>query len=458
MFGKKILDYWEDIIEDCKGIISIPSVAVNSSGEFPYGKNAALAVDYIMEFAKKYGFTAKNVDYHACHVEIGDENSSENAVVMAHVDVVPAGEGWISDPFELVLRDGFLYGRGIADDKGPAIIALHCLRALRDSNVLGKRKLRVVLGSAEEIGMTDIPYYFEREQAPTLGFTPDGYYGLCNCEKGHINFKVSNKNTSTIVKSFKSGTVVNAVPYKAEACIVCSEEELNQLVKSGNENDFAISKTNEGATITANGVAAHASTPELGRNAASMLIDLLYSVFGNKIGDVLSFAQSKIGLKHDGSKIGVADSDTVSGNLTFNLGIVNTDLETSELLIDIRFPATQNSKKYMDIIQKNVADCGLVLSDIKCAEALYVSEDKPLISMLKKSYEDITGENCEIFSMGGGTYAKTMLGKGVAFGPTAMGEDTHIHDCNENISVESFKLHAQICLEAMYRMYTADEV
>ena len=81
-------------------------------------------------------------------------------VVMAHLDVVPAGEGWSTDPFTMVLDDNHAYGRGVADNKGAAVVALHCLRALKDAGVKGNRKLRVIFGSAEEIGMHDMKHYF----------------------------------------------------------------------------------------------------------------------------------------------------------------------------------------------------------------------------------------------------------------------------------------------------------
>ena len=39
--------------------------------------------------------------------------------IVAHLDVVPAGDGWKHDPFGAQLEDGVVYGRGTTDDKGP---------------------------------------------------------------------------------------------------------------------------------------------------------------------------------------------------------------------------------------------------------------------------------------------------------------------------------------------------
>lgn len=69
-----------------------------------------------------------------------------------HYDVIPAPlEGWNSDPFTLTGRNGYLYGRGVADDKGP-ILAIACAAA----DLLARRMLGVdlvlLIEGEEEIG------------------------------------------------------------------------------------------------------------------------------------------------------------------------------------------------------------------------------------------------------------------------------------------------------------------
>ena len=49
-------------------------------------------------------------------------------------------EGWESDPFKLTARNGYLYARGVADDKGP-VLAIACAAA----DLLRARKLGVDL-------------------------------------------------------------------------------------------------------------------------------------------------------------------------------------------------------------------------------------------------------------------------------------------------------------------------
>ena len=353
MFGEKILDYWDDIMKDLGDIVAIPSVAQPQDGPYPFGKDAATAVGKAIEIAERYGIKTKNSDYYAMHAELGE--GEENAVVMAHLDVVPAGEGWDSDPYTMVIRDGKAFGRGVSDNKGPAIVALHCLRALKEAGVVGKRKLRVVLGSAEEIGMQDMGHYFSKEQMPTMGFTPDACYGVCHCEKGLFRFAVTGKVGKKIV-SFKAGTVVNAVPYKAEADVLCDDDEFAKLVEAANaaEVKFDITRTENGAHIVANGKAAHASTPEIGINAAAHLAHLLVNVFGADCGEFLTFMDEKVGFAYDGSNIGVKMSDEPSGALTFNLGLVNIENGEGRFDIDIRYPATKSGAEIDKILAKSV--------------------------------------------------------------------------------------------------------
>ena len=439
MFGEKILEYWDDILRDLQEMVAIPSVAKNADGKYPFGKDAAAAVDKAMELCAKYDLSAKNCDYYAMHAEIG--SGEENAVVMAHLDVVPAGEGWLSDPYTMEIRDGFAYGRGVSDNKGPAIVALHCLRALRDAGVVGKRKLRVVLGSAEEIGMQDMGYYFSKEQTPTMGFTPDASYGLCHCEKGLFRFAVTGP-VGEKIKSFKAGTVVNAVPYKAEADVVCCEEGFKKLTAAAEaaEISFDVTRTEDGAHIVAHGVASHASWPQNGVNAAAHLIRLLVSVWGDKCGALFR----------------VKMSDEPSGDLTFNLGLVDAENGMGRFDVDIRYPATKKGADIDAVLRTQVESAGLTYLLGSDEEPLYLPKDGPLVQLLSGAYEDMTGEKCDIFSMGGGTYARQMGGKGVAFGASFAEDESNAHNCNESLNLEHYKIHAQICLEAMYRMFTAD--
>lgn len=465
LFGEKILDYWDDIMKDLATLVAIPSVAKPQEGAHPFGDECARAIDTVISMAEGYGLKTKNVDYYAAHAEYGEGDG--NAVVMAHVDVVPAGDptaenfGWESDPFTLRIDGDRAFGRGVADDKGAAVVALHCLRALKDAGVKGNRKLRVIFGSGEEIGMADMGHYFEHEQLPDMGFTPDSGYGICHCEKGIMNFSVSGKNDSAVVTSFKAGTVSNAVPAKAECTVRCNGEELVQLqaAAANSEIEITVTPTDGGAELLAIGKASHAAFPQGGKNAASYLIEALAQAFpAEKLGSFFTLIHEKIALTHDGSLFGVAMSDEPSGDLTFNLGLVNADEHECSLTVDIRYPATKVGKTISaKLAEETAAYENLTFTLISDAEPLYLPKESPLITLLSDAYKAVTGEECSVFAMGGGTYARQMHGAGVAFGPGFPDqEEGHEHDVNERIEISRFKTHAMICLESMYRMLTAE--
>ena len=144
--------------------------------------------------------------------------------MLSHVDVVPAGDGWETDPFVMTKIGNQYFGRGVADDKGAAIVSLYCLKVLQDEQVPTKRRIRTIFGAGEETGSDDLERYFEKEPMPVMGFTPDSEYGVCNREKGILRMNFSAPNDSTVLKSFTAGTVVNAVPAGACAELACTRD------------------------------------------------------------------------------------------------------------------------------------------------------------------------------------------------------------------------------------------
>ena len=71
-----------------------------------------------------------------------------NFAMLSHLDVVPAGEGWTSDPYTLTVDDTALRGRGVTDDKGPAIAALYAMAIARELYPDLPHGVRLWLGTA----------------------------------------------------------------------------------------------------------------------------------------------------------------------------------------------------------------------------------------------------------------------------------------------------------------------
>lgn len=456
LFGDHILQYKEDILQDIKELVRIPSCAVKGAGEYPYGEEAAKALQWILHRAEEMGLSSVNVDNVAGHAQYGE--GEEIAAVLTHVDVVPAGEGWTSDPFQAEVRDGKLFGRGVADDKGSAVVALYCLKALKDAGVTGKRRLRAIFGSGEECGMDDMERYFSSQEMPAMAFTPDSDYGICNREKGILQIEVSTPtHDGTTLTAFHAGAVVNAVPDKAIVLLDCTETEDHQLQRlaEAKEGQFEFRYTLDGMTIQSLGVSSHAMEPQKGFNAATHLIRLLASNFGYTVlGSLCAFIDDAINLETDGLSLGIRQRDSESGDLTVNVGLVDIGPNHAKACLDIRYPVTADGERILAAIRRRAARDNLTVRVLSHNKPLYVTKDHPLIALLRDAYQSVMEQPATLYSTGGGTYARQLHGRGVAFGPVFEGQDYRLHKSDEFIDIEEFMLHAQICLEAMYRMMT----
>ena len=453
-FGHQILKYREDIIRDLTELIAVPSVCTDPVPGKPFGENSAKALETILNMAKKLGLNTTNVSNYAGDARYGE--GEDFVDVLSHVDIVPVGKGWDSDPLKMIEKDGYFYGRGVADDKGASIISLYCLKALKDAGIQGKHTIRTIFGGGEEIASNDLDVYYEKEGFPVMGFTPDCCYGICHCEKGILRADfVSETPAASCVKEFHAGTVVNAVPAEATAILECTNTQYEKLTQLTADKDFSLEKDGSSVTVKSFGKAAHGAEPHLGKNAAGTLLELLDQAFTHEeLGNFFSFLIDCMGTNYTGEKMGIKMSDEPSGDLTLNLGIIEFTSEKGCASIDIRYPATKTKEDIWPSLQKYADRYELKLVEKNHDAPLYIPKDAPLINLLKNAYHSVMGEDCDIFSTGGGTYARHTPNRVVAFGPVFPEEPpTNAHNCNENINVEKLFLHAQICLEAMYEMF-----
>lgn len=452
--SKKIRNYKDEILEDIVNIVEIPSVRGEAKNGKPFGEQSAKALQFCLDLADSMGFTTKNVGNFAGHIEYGD--GDEIFGVLAHCDIVAAGDGWNTDPFKATFDNGRLYGRGTMDDKGPAIAAIYCLKALKDLGIKPKRRIRIIIGASEECGMEDLENYFKTEPMPDFAFSPDGEYPICNREKGIMHISIKAPHTSEAIKSVKSGNAANIVPMLADAVVTSavSDELFDRASADAKEDNlnFTIKKAHCGKKIQCEGIAAHASTPEEGVNAASGLIRLFTGMFGEDAGKMTAFLDKTIGYECDGASMGVKCSDKESGPLTLNLGVLDFDDENDSAVIDIRYPVTCKGSEIFDTINKKAESFGIEATLISDSKPLFVDENNLLITKLSHAYKTVTGEQAELYSSGGGTYARE-LSCGVAFGPgTKTLSFYNIHGANEFLDVEEFMKHCEICLQAMYEL------
>lgn len=429
--------YREKLIRATQDLISIPSVKGESKQGKPFGEGVDDALKQALKLGEELGFLVGNVDGYAGFVEFGQGN--ETFGILAHLDVVPEGDGWTYPPFGGEMHDDKIYGRGAIDDKGPAMAALYAMKAVMESGIPVNKKVRLILGTDEESGWEDMDYYFKKQPMPEFGITPDANYPVIFAEKGimhvelHKDFKDDKCVTSTgssmkpSIKSIKGGSRANMVP---DSCICILEGERDPL--------------------STEGISAHGSTPEKGVNAISQMFNILEDR-GLRDSDMDTFVADLIRLIGDdttGEKLGIKYSDDVSGDLTLNLGVVDINREDGKVIIDIRFPVKYTQEEILSKIRQKLQGTGIEARVLHGQKPLYLAKDHFLVKTLSRVYKEQTGEELEPLAIGGGTYARA-LNTGVAFGAVFPGKVELAHQKDEYIEIEDLVLNAKIYAHAI---------
>jgi len=396
----------EQFFYDLEGLMKIPSVAVRGDAEYPFGKDCADALDYTLGVCEKYGFRVKKCSNLLGYAEIGE--GDEMVAILAHLDVVPEGGAWTYPAFGLT-RDTVdgetrLYGRGIEDDKGPAMICIHAMKSLVEENVKLKRRVRIIFGLTEESGeWIDMNYYRENEELPVMGFTPDAAFPVGFGEKGIMHLTLTMPISNAGVTAVSGGDAANKVPDECECTVA-------------------------GKTYRGVGKSAHGSTPSLGKNA---ILDCMAKVDEENPCGLSRFILGCFDERCDGALVNAALRDDVSGPLTLNVGVIKKDGDSIVTVIDIRYPVTvSDSDAIIENIRKSVAEYGVQLTVLENKAPVYFDKSSKLITTLTEVFNNATGLNCEPFTMGGGTYARAMPNI-VSFGPAMPGAAEVAHQKNE---------------------------
>ena len=191
---KFIEENFENMKSDLKELVSFNSVYCND--EAPFGSTNRKVLDKALALMEEKGLRPNNVDYYAGFGEVGQGDKIIG--ILAHLDIVPAGEGWDSDPFTMIEKDGYVFGRGVSDDKGAAVASMYALKYLIDEGYKFKKRVRLILGCNEETGSACIRHYVEKHGHIDYGFTPDGGFPGIYAEKGMYGGSIVGHSTKII--------------------------------------------------------------------------------------------------------------------------------------------------------------------------------------------------------------------------------------------------------------------
>lgn len=447
-----------DIIISTQEIIQYESTEDKSHSKYPFGEKVHQTLLYALDLAQSMGFKTKNVDNYAGYAEYG--TGDEMIGVLVHLDVVPAGNNWTTDPFGGEVIDQKIYGRGSTDNKGPAIAALYAIKALIDSKVPLQKRIRVIFGLNEETHWESIKYYMAHEEVPSKAIVPDSDFPVVYAEKGLIDFNLKQDFYDHIndggieIISITGGTRSNVVPDYAEATII-SKQTIQSFLDAYNKDfnsKLTIKQLDEDQyLIMSRGVSAHSSLPETGSNAIAHLINFLDKL-DIQIGDSSNFIRAiarHIGLDYNGENIGCSLEDEDTGKLTFNIGVIKMDQSGVELQCNVRYPVKYSLKEVIDGIKKTLDYTTIEISDIEHINPLFIDKDTEFIQSLTKIYNEYTGRNDLPTTMGGATYARSMP-NAVAFGAAFPWQEELAHQKNEYIAIDDLILATKIYAKSLY--------
>ena len=403
----------EAIFRDIARLVAIDSVRTAPEDGAPFGKGPRDALELGLRIAGELGLETVNCGGMIGYASVG--KGDRYLATITHLDVVPAGTGWLADPFTMREKDGWLIGRGVMDDKGPSVLCLYALKYLKDRGEALKYPVRALLGISEETGMEDVDYYLKNYPAPLFCFSPDANFPLCNGEKGIYHGRMISKLPMENIVDIRGGVAANAVPSLAEAWIraegpLSSTGEVEAVEENGLWH------------LTAHGVGGHASMPEGTQNAIGLLVD--YILENRLAGESeKAFLQAVSQLNKDTGGVAMRVPETIDkaadkgrfGPLTLVGGVIGVEKGRMFQTLDSRYPTGTSGEKIAAAVQAAAGDTVEVTVGSDAAP-FYVPADSPEVLTCLEAYAEITGDRAEPYTIGGGTYARHFP-NAVSFGP-----------------------------------------
>jgi acetylornithine deacetylase/succinyl-diaminopimelate desuccinylase-like protein len=160
-----MLEWFDELAE----LLRIPSVSADPA----HADDVIRAGEWVCNLLRDAGGEAELLDWQGQPLAIGELRASRDAATAptvlcyGHFDVQPADplELWESPPFEPEIRGEYLYGRGVADDKGQLYLLLAAARELADAGALPVN-VRFACDGEEETGGHSIIEYLAADDRP----------------------------------------------------------------------------------------------------------------------------------------------------------------------------------------------------------------------------------------------------------------------------------------------------
>jgi acetylornithine deacetylase/succinyl-diaminopimelate desuccinylase-like protein len=154
-------------MEELSEFLRIPSVSADPE----HAEDVRHAAEWVRDFVRAAGGEAEVIETEKHPLVVGEIRASDGSdsaptvIAYGHFDVQPPEplEGWESPPFEPAVRDGWLYARGVADDKGQVYILLKAASLLAAEGALPVN-VRFTCDGEEESGGHSMVDFIEADE------------------------------------------------------------------------------------------------------------------------------------------------------------------------------------------------------------------------------------------------------------------------------------------------------
>lgn len=452
--------YEEALLKDLAEIMRIPSVLdeKTQTPQTPFGIETVRALSKMEEFARRDGFLFGRFENRVTWIEYGPADAEETVGILVHIDVVPAGKGWNTPPFQATIIADKLYGRGAADMKSDVMTAYYALKYLKDQKTLLKRKIRLIIGTDEENNWRDLPSYFAKFGEPTMGFSPDGAFPVINGEKAFQTIQLrfpSESRGPFILLRFIAGEQSNVVPGEARARIKVTDNE--QVIADFNnylmQYPFLRGQTQlekDYLRLILYGRQAHGAYPQDGENAGTYLAHFLnqYAFEDDAKAFLTYLDQLHLDILAKSLDLNFIDSEM--GALTLNIGIMRFNYNgQGQIFLGFRYPQGVTLAQVKKQVQSHLGELHAVIS-VKAGgmEPHLVPLSDPLVHVLSLAYATEVGMYAPPKTSSGASYAH-LLKRGVAFGGQFPDLPVTSHQANEYVPVANLTKTMAIFIRAL---------
>jgi len=392
--------------------------------------------------------------------------------LVVHGDVQPAdAREWKVPPFAGEVRDGEVWGRGAADDKGPLVQALLAMASLRASGLPRTATVRLLVGSTEETGASDVTDYLKAHQAPDFSLVLDSDFPVVVGEKAWHAVLVTAParpppaDAPFVVTGFEAGLGTAIVPDRAALQLRWVqgppqwEAWLAKLaLRTPSEGTrLQVSGTGVERTLTVFGKSAHAGVAlAQGRNALVSLARLVDGLLPpSPAAELLSFCL-QAGQDLVGTGLGLPREPPPWNGFDVNVATVKPAEGGGWTVgLNVRAPPSlygQPLRSHMEAQVRafnqrtgaSLSVTGGYYEDVP----LVLDAEGRLVRRLLAAYARATGVRALPVTSAGGTYAKRFP-RSIAFGMWFRTKPYPGHAADEHVSLVDLNAGVRVLLEVL---------